>query len=212
MKGLILKDIYNLKTYGRMILLLMAGFGVMSWVTENYSFLSSFFTMFFLILTITSFSYDSYSHWEEYALTLPVTRRQIILAKYVLALVLAVLGTAASFVLTLALRTLRGDYSGYFEQFVSAFSVMLVGFVFISIGLPIIIKFGVEKSRVIAFALFVIPWLAIAFVDQMGLELDATFLETLPYQALGIGAVTAVALLVVGSYFLSCKIYQKKDI
>ena len=86
MTGLMLKDMYSLRTYFlkqpalMTVLYLAISVGLM----KNFSFLSPMLTMSVVMMLISSFSVDEASSWDSYALTLPVTPRAIVGAKYLL--------------------------------------------------------------------------------------------------------------------------------
>ena len=83
MTGLILKDFYALRNYLCKQLALMAiiflGIGL---VFKSCSILPIMLMMLMVMTAMSSFNVDESAKWDGYALTLPVTREQIVGAKY----------------------------------------------------------------------------------------------------------------------------------
>ena len=77
MKGLILKDFYSLKVYVKTLLVMVVIYALLGIFTDSPSMLSGLIGVFCMILPVTSFSYDKYFKWEEFALSLPLRRTKI---------------------------------------------------------------------------------------------------------------------------------------
>lgn len=86
MIGLMLKDMYSLRTYflKQLALMTVLYLAISVGLMKNFSFLSPMLTMSVVMMLISSFSVDEASSWDSYALTLPVTPRAIVGAKYLL--------------------------------------------------------------------------------------------------------------------------------
>lgn len=92
---------------------------------------------------------------DKYGLTMPVSRRETVAAKYLLGVIL----TAAGALLSFAVGLLFGaDMTEYV-----AVVTMLAGicFLYLSVLLPIVYKMGTEKARFIMLAVILLPFLLI---------------------------------------------------
>ena len=78
MKGLILKDLYTLRQMGKIYLICMVCLVIWGLVTDNPTMLSSLLLVYGLMLLITTASYDEASHFNRYALTLPLTPKKLV--------------------------------------------------------------------------------------------------------------------------------------
>ena len=87
MKGLLMKDLLNLKQTIRVWALLLALFIVIGFAQQSPVYISSMLTVMVLLLPVNALAYDENCKWDAYALTMPVTRRDLALSKYLLALV-----------------------------------------------------------------------------------------------------------------------------
>lgn len=155
MKGLILKDMCNVKSYGKqygIIMLLMIAWGVMM---KNISFISIYAILLGGLLVLTSISLDEMVHFEKLLFTMPVSRKQYVLSKYLLLLILM----SAAIVLASVVSLLQSIATG--ESFVESIIFITpsagVFALTYAVTFPVIFKKGVEKARyVYIFAMLVI--------------------------------------------------------
>ena len=105
MIGLLLKDLLNLKQQVKLFAVLLVIWAAIALISHNDSYFSGFVMIFSVMIPITSMSYDEKDHWERFALTMPLTRRDIVMAKYLLAFVSGLAGMLVSAALTLANRS-----------------------------------------------------------------------------------------------------------
>lgn len=146
MKGLLLKDWFVLWKQGRWMLLLALLYSVISVVGDNL-FFAGFTILFLSMLPLTALGFDERSHWDRYALTMPYTRRQLVLSKYLL----AAIGMGAAVVWYLLLTAATLVFSS--EQMnVAGFLWMLgtmlgIGLLFTALCFPIVFRLGSEKGR-----------------------------------------------------------------
>jgi len=146
MKGLILKDLINLRRYGRSIFLFIAVFALFGLMSKNWDFLEGIIILMFTMMTVTTFSYDDIAKWDIYALSLPVSRRQIVRSKYLLAILLSLAGILLSLAVNSILALVKDI--NIVDKLLTAYIIFAVATVFTCILLPLIYKFGVEKSRI----------------------------------------------------------------
>lgn len=207
MKGLILKDFMNLKKYSKslgLILLMFLGFGFLS---KDFSFLIAMVQILFAMMTIVTFSYDDIAKWDRYLLTMPIKRNEVVLSKYLLALILVVV----SFVLSLFVSFISGYITKVpftSEKFVQTGVICLLGIVLVSCLIPLTFKFGVEKSRLFIIAIAFIPTILIVGLKNLGVNPPTDEQIVLLVKL----SPVIVLLLLIASYFISCAIYNKKEI
>lgn len=201
MIGLLLKDLLNLKQQVKLFAVLLIIWAAIALVSHNDSYFSGFVMIFSVMIPITSMSYDEKYHWERFALTMPLTRRDIVMAKYLLAFVSGLAGTLVSAALTLANR------SPWPETGTSLLAFFGIGMLLTSVVLPFIFWLGVEKGRLIMMAAILIPLLLSALVSQLHIPDMVTPM---------ISKVLLVAVLLIPVLFLlsvsiSIQIMKKKD-
>ena len=90
MKGLLLKDIINLKQQGKIYIFIIAIWFAIAITSRDGNFFGGVMTMFTVLVPISAAAYDDKAKWDRYALTMPISRWDLVLSKYLLALICAV--------------------------------------------------------------------------------------------------------------------------
>ena len=138
MKALVRKDLYVLWTSMKTLVLLIA---VFSFVPVGFQ--NTFAVLYAAMLPYSALAYDERSHWDQMALAMPYSTRDIVRSKYVLGWL-----TAGGAFLLAALAQL---ILGLFSQSSTPISFLFISFcgavIITSITLPLMFRFGVEKAR-----------------------------------------------------------------
>ncbi len=210
MKGLLLKDLYGMGVYKNalgLMLLLVAGMSIMN--RGNFSFVSSMLTMYIVLVSITLFSLDETANWDRYAATAPLPRRSMVTARYLFLFVLILSGALISFAIGTALSIGFGQ-TGRLEELASSAALMAgLGFIVCALFAPLAYKFGANKSRFALMAVALLPMLAVTFVMPRLQPLLAT-LEANSRLVMLLAAAACLLLYLV-SYFISARIYARKE-
>lgn len=207
MSGLLLKDLYILKKYGKTMVALILFFSLFAAFSKDAGFLSGMIIFVGTTMAINSFSYDDLSKWQSFALAMPVKRRTVVLAKYLFTLILAVGSTLFSVVLNVILGLVRRNIA--LDSILPVAGIMLGLVLFINaIILPLIYKFGVEKSRLLMIVVYALP----AVFILSALNFGSSFPAFIPLNLLAALSPVLVAAVFWGSYLLSCRIYEKKEV
>lgn len=108
-KGLIIKDLLQLKSYRRTLIVFIFVFIAASIAQEHTrNVLTVMMTLGLGMFSIATFSYDEMAKADKYILTLPLTKKEVVLAKYVLVIastvVGAILGVIVSIILAMVMR------------------------------------------------------------------------------------------------------------
>ena len=205
MKGLILKDLLNLKgtfkTLGVMIMLFAVVF-----IPAGNGFIYGIIIFMFAMMVITTISYDDLAKWDAYALTMPVTRKEMVLSKYLVMVLLNTLGAVLSLIIGIVGSFLMNQ-SFDLEILVIVGLVYLIAFIFGSLIIPLIYKFGTEKARLMLFLCALIPTALFLLLEQFNVPLPTTGNPWIYLILLVACSVIGVIL----SYLISLKIYTKKE-
>lgn len=150
MKGLLLKDFYQLVKYCKTFFLIDIVFLVSSFFLEESAMFVNFPILFAGILPLTLLSYDERSGWADYCGTLPYTEKQIVSEKYLFGLIIQFL----TVIVVIGAVYVRGFvFEGY--SFIENLSVVamifLISLLCPAICLPFCFKFGTEKARIAYF-------------------------------------------------------------
>ena len=199
MTGLMLKDMYSLRTYflKQLALMTVLYLAISVGLMKNFSFLSPMLTMSVVMMLISSFSVDEASSWDSYALTLPVTPRAIVGAKYLL-FYGALLGTGV----------IASVLCGVLDSTGGVIVVYMLVTVFM---LPLFFKLGAEKARVAMTLCFILPFLLIVWGFSWLGDGAAAFVESLPWPMIATVGGLILVLLCAASFFVSVKFYESKE-
>ena len=202
MKGLILKDILNLKRHSKYYMILMGFYFILGVASEDFVMFGSMIIVFSAILPITAISYDEKNNWDSYALTMPIARTDLIISRYILGMIFLTLSFLITVILTIAFG------SGAFkESILESLAILAVGIILMSVIFPVIFKYGVEKGRNFMMMVLLAPTGAIILFSKLGftlpdIEAGKMLLYSLP-------AVTLTVL--TASILISVSIYKKKE-
>ena len=145
MLGLMRKDLCLLLQRSR-ALVIMVGVGVIIGFSTDGGFLMGYLTMISAILSIGTISYDEFDNGYPFLLTLPVTRKSYVTAKYLFCLLGVLAGWAAASVIFAGCCLVKGE--GFrMAQLTEALAFLPVAGLMTAVMLPLQLKYGAEKSR-----------------------------------------------------------------
>lgn len=220
MTGLILKDLLVLKKtllYYLGLMVLYAFLVVTGALT--YSIISCFVVMMGTMAPMSAFAYDEQARWDKFAASTPVGRKGVVKARYLFSLLLLLVGGAIAAVISVVVVWFgKAEAAVWWEPLVVTAVVTLAGMLLDCVVLPVLFKFGAEKSRVISLIIFVSVFGGMALLaflaTKRGLDLSGVgeAIAALPPAVLIAGPVIIAAGLFGLSYLLSVRIYQKKEL
>lgn len=214
MKGLILKDLFNLSKNIKLLLGMIVIFAVAFTAAgmDNASYIV-LWGMLLSMQVITSFSFDEMSKWTPFAMTMPVTRKEYIRSKFLLHLLLVAGGHLVSLAVCLGSMAVMHTITAAAVQ-----SLMMVTLPGIALTLftggasiPLLLKFGAERSRILSILLCIIP-------ACIGISLAGAFDPAMLYNAWRylVGVLYAAPVLALiwewGMYLLSCRLFAQSDL
>ena len=209
MIGLIYKDLMVMRKTLALYMVIFVVYGYMGIAYDQGGLLIAMVLVMSSILPVSSIAYDERCKWDKIANTAPLSRKEIVMAKYLFAILLTVFSVAVCFVIYLFDSRMPMT-----EKLIMCYMLTMGGMLYQALLLPVNIKFGAEKGRNIMMAIMFVPVLFVVAVSNTGLvDLSAVvlFLENneqlIPY------IVTAtVAVVYSVSVTLSVKIYENKDL
>ncbi len=222
MKGLIKKDLLNLASYKTSLFILIIFCSIAIISTNSVTFAPIIISTIIGMIVLSTFNYDEISKSDKYILSLPVTRKDIVLSKYILAIASTIISAVLGVVLTVIIVELMNMIRS--NEFInlnydSLFSTALGGMFGIaliqSIQIPSIYKWGAEKGRIQMFVLIFLVILLVLgssslfakIVFRMDISSMLSFLNKFGIFLL----VGLIMLMYYISYKISYKIFSKKD-
>lgn len=210
MKGLLVKDFLVLKKTGAIFIGLTVLYVAMNIFMDMD--MGPLITFLCGMLAISTFAYDEQAKWDACALSMPLTKRDMVRAKYVLALALGLLGVVLGAAIGLSRALILGamDWQGFL---LSSGIALCGGVLFNSLTIPMLYKFGAEKSRLIMIACYALPMVGLSFLlnAMENSPNGAARIQALLELAAWLFPVITLAALAL-SYRISLGIFQKKDV
>jgi hypothetical protein len=153
--------------------------------------------------------------WDGYALTMPVSKEDIVMGKYLIMLLLSAFGAVIGILFSLLLHLINN--AKYMQAIVSSGIGVSIAIFFFCIILPFITKLGVEKARVIFFAVYMIPFIAIFLISKEvkkgAITIPDKLIELFRIAEKNAVIIIPVVLLIAlaVSYRISIQLYRKKE-
>ena len=217
MKGYLIKD-YRLLLSQKNLLIIIP-IGILFIFTNDTPVMGISYTLYVLTFLCTSLlSYDTFDNGMAFLMTQPGGRKSYVTEKYafilindaIAAILLAAIGSVLEYSRGKGLIAVQ-------ETFMGTLLLCSLALAFAFIILPLQLKFGPEKSRVVMLFVF-----GIAFLSSMGISFlaektnfnpDALMeaLNKLPLTAIALSVLASVAIFAAISWFLSQKIMAKLE-
>ena len=148
MKGLLKKDLYQMRAYAGVMILagvIMMGMSVVI-VGEGNNFFMLYAGFLMGMLPMTLQAYDQNSRFNQYSTALPVTKGQLVGCKYLIGLSMMLLAELLA-VLVLGAAALRGSAVSREMVFITLMQLMGVTLLSNAIMLPLTYRLGFEKAK-----------------------------------------------------------------
>jgi len=204
MKGLMIKDLINLKKQGMILGILFLFYAVLGIMTKDSSMMGAVMAVLAAMMPVSAMAYDEKAKWDKYALSMPVSRRDMVLSKYLLGILFAIV---VFFLNVLFYGAVNGGKS-MTEGVLFAGTLSLSALVYLSLVLPALFRFGVEKGRVLMMAILFLGTGGVVFASLHQGSLPP--METL--ERLQTLLLLAVLVILCVSAGLSLRIYNRKEI
>lgn len=208
MKGLLTKDFALLKQRKKIIIILALWSVVMCFAMDDGSFVMGWMTIICAFFTGSSIAYDEYDNCLPSLMCLPITGKTYAIEKYLFGFLCGIVAWlySAAVYLLITFFALKGDATDIIQNAVFIPIFMLI----IDISLPLNLKFGSERGRMIGFIFGGVAFVALFLVAKL---LDGSFSPELPsvsLWALIAASFAAAAVVTLISMVISISIVKKK--
>lgn len=215
MKSLILKDLYNIGHNAKSMLLILLVFAVgliMSSGVESYIISAGVLCS---MMIVTTFTFDDNCKWSKYALIMPVCKKDIVKAKFIVLVIFCTVGVCVGTIFGvsggLVMRKLVMSMESIVTMLFMAFVGLIVSVIFGSMSIPLVYKFGAEKGRMLLLVSFAVP-LAICFIVYEILMLfGVEITDQLVFAILCASPLIALIWVYI-MYRISCSIFSKQEV
>lgn len=208
MKGLLLKDLYVMLANRKTLLYaLVLGLVFTLGFKDNGTLFTMILGMIIMMLAYSTFTLDDQARWPVYALILPVKRRTIVAAKYLLVVFSAAAGMAIGALASIA-TYLLGYAGSIAANIATTFGILTSFLLAISVVLPLVFKFGIEKIRMVGNLVMLLPYFALLLVQLSNPNFHLPSLA--PGAVIALCVVVAAAVVAV-SFFAAVRLYARKQ-
>lgn len=207
MLGLILKDFIQMKRILKTLAGLMVLYMILALQQDSSELLITLGVVVCIIICINTLSMDERGKWNEYALTLPFTRSQLVISKYIMTCIMALIMALMAMIVEFFLS---GELLAILETGVAAAVSSLLG---VALVLPFLYKFGIERGRYVLMIVVMAPFVLAVVLQRTGANMSASFwsdlaqkIEHAPWIL-----VVAIILMFACSMMISILICKKKE-
>lgn len=218
MKALFIKDIrIILKQQRVLICAFFAVITILAFATDNSMYAVAFVLFLVPTMMLTTISYDTFENGMSYIMSLPVSVKDYVTEKYILTVASSLIfNIMATILINVVLSIGKGVGIMPLELIVNAMLAQFMVLIYISLVLPVDIRFGTDKGMIIVVLMAVVigavgPMLGNINVDSgLMYKLSETEITSVPVNtALLFMSVGGVFVIV--SYFISVKLMKQME-
>ena len=184
MKGLWTKDIKLISSQQKSLLaiwLIAAGILI---TTDQISFAISYTSIITSMIGVSTITYDAFDNGNVFLFTLPFTRKEYAMEKYLFTLFLGAVATIGGILLVIVVMMAKGAFSVNAEEILITVLINIPSLlIFQAIFLPVQLKYEGEKGRivvigaVIVIVVFLFRMLEMAGIDLLDIILNHMYLK-----------------------------------
>ena len=208
MKGLLLKDLLELRLKMKAGFIFLIFYGVLT--VLYFKSLTSFvviMSMYSITFPLSAIALDERSRWNLYILAAPLRRRDYVLSKYALSL----LNILAAFAVEVLISLIFGRPE---LAELRPFMLVMLGatLTFSAIMLPFAMWLGTERARYIMLGIFILPTALIMYIANAGALPSSPFDEADLAAFLSAAVPAFGALLFAVSCPIACALYSRREL
>lgn len=214
MAGLICKDL-NLLLQRKQTLIVFLGACVLMGFSTEGSFVLGYTTFLSVIMALSTISYDEADNGLPFLMTLPIERKTYAYSKYIFGGIFCTAAWLIAIALMLVLSRIKGISIQAEEVLPIAVPFLVMAVWMLDLMIPLQLKYGAEKSRLVMFVGFgAIAALSVLVLKGMQdvLPVDSALeqLNRIPNGTVLFAAIAGSAVITTVSVLASCHIMNKK--
>lgn len=219
MKGLLIKDVRLLASQKNFFAVVIVIALIVMMTTENPSFAIGYVTFLFPMFTLSTISYDEFDNGYAFLFTLPIRRKEYVLEKYIFGLLVGGISWLGVTLITMIYQMAAVPGFQAKEWLVSSAYMISIMVLMLSVVIPLVMKFGGDKSRIVLMlivGIFIAVIFALnTFFDSSQMDLGEGLESILLF--IGSGAMLGIAFVIMAVILLlsitsSIRIMEKKEL
>lgn len=217
MNGLLMKDIMLLKSQKQFLVTISILVIVFLVAYDSPIFVMSYFTVVLSFFGMSTAAFDDMDNGMAFLMTLPVTRKKYLKEKYCFSVVVSMTAWGIALILMIATSLIRRIPLVPEEIYLISLAAISVGMLLLTLGLPVQLKFGSEKSRIASAILFGLLFLFCFFAGKLMAQTDINWNRQLEKMLdINRGLLTIIFVIIwmilsLISYMISQNILEKKE-
>ena len=176
MKGLLIKDLRLMLNQKQFFLMIIVIGLIMSLTLSDSGFISGYVSCVFPLFTISTISYDEYDNGNAFLFTLPFKRSTYVKEKYVFSIVISLIGMCISLLLVILSELTQIGQFNIVDVLLFQFNFVPVILLFLSILIPIQLKYGGENARIVLIggtaSVGIIGYLILQLISYLQIDLS----------------------------------------
>lgn len=205
MKGLLLKSWKNIRPTLIYYAILFIAFLFVSVVGRDPLFFSAVSVMFAVAVPLAAMTRDEAEGWEAFVVAAGISRRRLVVSRYLFSLC----SVAPAWLASVVLIFIAEDRA---EGLATVLLFMGAGMIAAAVLLPLCFRFGIEKSRILLIVILILIFMAAWGIGFLLFgEADFGISWELPLFALPGAVLAAGGIAVAVSLLISLRILQEKD-
>lgn len=211
MKGLIFKEIITIFKNNKLSIIVIPAFSLIG-IFNNQNMFLMIVPVLMAMLPLGQMTHDELCHWDRYVQCMPVDKKKIVSSKYAVVIILSLI---AAVIIGIVMGIMNYMKNGDFNEVVfMIISSLLIGISVPCISIPINLKFGTAKGRLIYMIIVglicgLVPAVLLSDSLKLSAKMVKLFSNTAVFSAVAL-AVFIVMLFI--SWLISVRIYEKKEV
>ena len=217
MAGLMEKE-FRILMQRRQSLLIFVVIAVFLSVMQGGAFIVGYLPFISVTLAVSTISYDEFDNGYPFLLTLPITRKSYVVEKYLFGLLTILCAWIPAVVLCCIIDGAKGVGTPVSETIFMSVAMLLVPVILMNLMIPLQLKYGSERSRVVILAVMGILAIAIyavvKLVQAIGMNTTAVWadIEQISNEMIVLVFVAAGILATLISMMISNRIMENKQL
>lgn len=212
MKGLVLKELYLIRSFAKqyvLITMMMAGVSV---ILDNISFVATYIIVLSSSIVMSTTSMDEVVSFNRFAITMPIDTGKLVKSKYVIFFISIMGGAIFIWLFNILITVFLPEKTGAFNM--EGMPVIISLFIAANaIAIPVMFKVGAAKARYTYIIVMLIMGITIFGAYHLARMSGKSLDDMLTGMGgmLNLASLSFAAIIVIISYFISVKIVQKKE-
>lgn len=211
MKGLIFKEILTIFKDNKFSIIVIPAFALFGLFNDQNMFLM-IVPVLMAMLPLGQMTYDELCHWDRYVQCMPVDKKQIVSSKYAVVVVLSLI---AAVVIGIVMGIINYMKNGSLNEVIfMVLTSLLIGVSVPCISIPINLKFGTAKGRLVYMIIVglicgLVPVVLLSDSVKLSEKMAKLFSNTAVF---GMAALGLFFVMLFISWLISVRIYEKKEV